>query len=122
MAYMNQEKKAVIAKRLKEVMPKHVKYSLRVKDHSAIVMTIRESKVDLLEGIDSDDGYARVNHYWLDREFGHNPEALEILKKANDALIYDNFNDSDIQTDYHSVGHYIEIHIGCYDRPFKVTK
>jgi phenolic acid decarboxylase len=44
MAYVNQEKKAKI---LKKVMPKGWKYSLAVRNHSTIVCTIKSAPVDL---------------------------------------------------------------------------
>ena len=46
MAYMNQQKKAVIAAALKTVVPKDWKYTLRVRNHMEIVMVIREAPVD----------------------------------------------------------------------------
>ena len=48
MAFMNQDKKAVIAAQLKAVMPAGWKYSLRVSDHSTLRLLIASAPVDLL--------------------------------------------------------------------------
>ena len=47
MAYMNQEKKKLIAQDLKEALKGvNIKYSLGVRHHSTIVMNIWESDID----------------------------------------------------------------------------
>ena len=48
MAYMNQEKKSKIAAALKGVVPDGWKYSLSVRNHSTIVMTITAAPFDLI--------------------------------------------------------------------------
>ena len=52
MAYMNQEKKKIIASALKEVMPKDWKYSLSVEHHSVIHLNIKSAPFDLTHGKD----------------------------------------------------------------------
>ena len=47
MAYMNQEKKARIAAALKTVIPPTWKWSLGVRNHSTITLTIASAPVDL---------------------------------------------------------------------------
>ena len=104
MAYMDQEKKAKISAGLKKIMPRDWKYSLAVKHHSSIVLTINAAPVDLIAlNLRSDENkgkYIQVNEYYLDREY------------AGDVLaVFDHFD----------VGHYIDIHVGRWDKPFVCT-
>ena len=125
MAYMNQEQKAKIASELKKVMPADWKYSLSVHHHSTIVLTISAAPVDLIaqmkmnleRGCNHKD-YVQVNHYHLDKQFAG--ELLETFRKIRQALNTDNYDRSDIQTDYFEVGHWVNINIGRWNKPFQV--
>lgn len=131
MAYVSKEKKAKIAAQLKQVMPKDWKYSLAVRHHSTIVCTIYSAPIDLIamahKNIDSNDGYSvqasergyyDVNQYYLDRHF--EGKILQTFREILRALNTDNHDRSDIMTDYHDVGHYVDLNLGRYDRPFVV--
>lgn len=145
MAYMSQDKKKEIAAELKKVVAKYsdlgVKYSLSVHNHSTIVMTIRSANVDFIENyieqmIADDRGeygdvderaawlrkerYTQVNHYYVDRHF--TGRVAEFLTEATRAMNTGNFDKSDWMTDYHHVGHYVEISIGRWSKPFVVTE
>ena len=129
MAYMNQEKKAKIREQLKKVVPKTWKYTLAVDNYSTIVMTIKSAPVDLIEEMNrcitqhtNNSGYrytsyADVNPYHADKQFD---KSLKIIQKILDALNTDNFNESDSQTDYFHVGHYVDLNIGRYNKPFVI--
>lgn len=122
MAYMNQEKKAKIAATLKQVMPKDWKYSLSVRNYSTIVMTIKSAPFDLVGMYNQNTQYKRdylslTLPYRLEENF-NNSAVVAILKNAFAALNIGNFNNSDSQTDYFHVGHYVDIKIGSYDSAF----
>jgi hypothetical protein len=129
MAYMNQEKKKKIAAELKKVVPADWKYSLRVQNHSTIIMTISAAPVDLIAETNSmvEDGKREwmakdnfsVNNYHPQNYFN---ESLPIIEKIIDALNTDNFDNSDPMTDYFHVGHYVDLQVGRWDKPFIVTK
>ena len=135
MAYMNQERKAKLAANLKKVVPKGWKYSLAVDNYSTIVMTISEAPVDILEAmyqfklknprhagrfepIEKRD-HASVNPYWLDTQF--EGVLLVTFKDILEALNDGNHNRSDIMSDYHDVGWYVNVNIGKWNKPFKVA-
>lgn len=124
MAYVNQEKKAKIAAALKPVVPAGWKYSLAVQNGSTIVMTIRQAPVDLIGALypdtplDQRPSYSSVNHYHIGNAFPNNPELAEVFKKIVGALNVDNYDNSDIQTDYFDVGHYVSLNVGRWDSPF----
>lgn len=128
MAYMNQQKKSEIAKLLKQELKKFdvkLKYSLSVKHHSAIVCTISESSVNFLNEYTPpktyrtvvDATYMQVNEFYIN-EFFKDGIAKEILITIKNCLNLNNFDKSDIQTDYFHVGHYTDINIGRWNKPF----
>jgi hypothetical protein len=131
MAYMNQEKKAAIAAELKKVMPQDWKYSLAVNNHSTIVCTIKSAPINLVDIYTatrcSEDvrasTLAKMNvdvnpYYWADHFEG---DLLETFTKIFAALNLNNHNRSDIMTDYFDVGHYVDLDLGRWNKPFVCT-
>lgn len=124
MAYVNQEKKAKIALALKSVIPTAWKTSLAVSNHSTITLTIISAPVDLIAVINETNkygqlvsGHFRINHHYLDNVF--KGELLATLEAIRDAMNTDNHDRSDIMTDYFDVGHYINIQVGRWNKPFQ---
>jgi hypothetical protein len=115
MAYMNQEKKAVIKAAMDKVLKaRGFKYSLRVSHHSSIACTIQSGPMDF--GTD----YEQVNLYWIDDHYS-GPVAA-ILKECRDALQAAGYYDhSDAQTDYFNTAYYMHLNIGAWDKPYKIT-
>jgi len=121
MAYMNQDKKAKIAAALKQVVPSGWKYSLAVRNHSTIVMTIAAAPVDLIGQLyDTDRTDIGVSSHWAHEHLKECAEK-EIILKVLECLNIDNFDKSDIQSDYFHVGHYVDLRIGVWNKPFIVT-
>lgn len=130
MAFMSQERKAGIAAELKRVIPKGWKYSLAVRHHSTIVLTIAAAPVDLLGMMKAAsakrvevDGhsdplagakYAQVNTYYPNRS----GIPADLLEPILEALNRGNHDRSDLQTDYFDVGWYAEVSVGSWNKPF----
>lgn len=131
MAYMNQQRKALIAADLKKVIPAGWKYSLAVEHHSTIVLTISEAPVDILEDVfqmvrleHQDNPFSRefqrptywgVNSYYIDRQFLlYRDQFKAIVAAMNEG----NHDRSDVMSDYFDVNWYIEIQIGRWNKPF----
>jgi len=132
MAYMNQEKKAIIASKLKPVFKKYgVKGSLKVNNHSTIVLTVKSGKIDFIKNYNSTVGsqpggfrngsaaekYLNINPYWYQEHFSGKSkefltEALAALKGA------DWYDESDAQIDYFNVAYYVDINIGKWKSPY----
>ena len=135
MAYMNQEKKAKIAEALKKVVPKEWKYSLAVRNHSTIVFTLRSAPHDILGHVQRvrdkfsnepktyqrlpEITYTRINEKYLDHQF--EGLLLRVFSQIADALNLNNHDNSDPMTDYFDVGHYVDLSIGQWDKPFTNT-
>jgi hypothetical protein len=118
MAYMNQEKKAVIAAAMKPVLKKYgLKGTLSVHNHSSISLNIKSGPIDF--GGDR----IQVNPYWLDDHYGDKPKALAALKEIKNALMaagyYDN---SDAMTDYFDTAYYYHINVGKWNKPYVIVK
>lgn len=115
MAYISQEKKKEIAANLKKIMPKGWKYSLRIDHYTSLVMTIKEAPVDLSNGKE----YIQVNPFYPEHSF--EGETLNIINNALACMNEGNHDNSDSMTDYFDVGWYVNINVGRWDKPFKVT-
>lgn len=122
MAHMNQEKKAKIAAALKQVVPAGWKYSLAVREHRTIVMTISAAPVDLINKLyDTDRRRAIVNEYSAKDQLKNCAEK-EVILQIIKCLNLNNFCHSDPMTDYFHVGHYVDLFIGTWAKPFVVTE
>lgn len=135
MAYVSKEDKVKIVAAVKAVLPKNWKATFAVNNGSTIVMTIKSTPLTLEEilGKEACDelndyhrfdgvlGYVDINHHRLDRDI-KDDFARSILEKVVDALNTDNYNNSDIMTDYFDVGHYIDLQFGSFDKPYLVKK
>ena len=128
MAYMSQEKKAKIAPAVKAILKKYkVKGSLSVRNHSSLVLTIKEGSVDFYGDYgttsearkDAEKFGIQVNPYWYQDHFvGKSKKFLaEIIPAMNSG----NHNNSDIQSDYFDVGWYIDVNIGKWNKPYIAT-
>lgn len=124
MAYVSKEQKAAIVAALKKVVPASWKYSVSVANHSTLVVTISAAPVDLLAEIARKtgrghivtSGNVEVNHYYPAEALG---ESLPVFERIISACNTGNYDNSDSQTDYFDVGHYVKIRIGRFDKPFE---
>ena len=124
MAYMNQEKKAIIAAKLKPVLKKYgVKGTLSVRNHMSIVLNVKSGKIDFFEDYgDREDATKfgiQVNSYWFQDHF--TGKSKEFLADAFDALKSAGYyNNSDAQIDYFDTAYYYDINIGKWNKPYSL--
>jgi hypothetical protein len=124
MAYMNQEKKKVIAAKLKPVLKKYgVKGSLSVRNHMSIVLNVKSGKIDFFSDYgDIEDAKKfgiQVNPYWFQDHF--TGKSKEFLAEAFDALkAAGYYNNSDAQIDYFDTAYYYDINIGKWNKPYSL--
>jgi len=126
MAYMNQDKKAVIAAKLKPVLKKYgVKGTLSVRNHSSIVLNVKSGAIDFFEDYgDREDARKfgiQVNPYWFQDHFVGKSKAF--LTEAFDALKGAGYyNNSNAMIDYFDTAYYYDINIGKWNKPYELTK
>lgn len=138
MAYMNQEKKAKIAARVKPILKKHgVKGTLSVRNHSSIVLTLKSGSIDFIANSNrvcgashyqtsrgfrpNTSGYCDVNPFWYQEHYDGDAkafldEAFAALKSA------DWYDRTDAQIDYFDTAYYVDVNIGKWNQPYEVTE
>jgi len=122
MAYMNQEKKKIIAAKLKPVLKKYgVKGTLSVRNHMSIVLNVKSGKIDFFEDYGDREDAAKfgiqVNPYWFQDHFtGKSKKFLEEAFAALKSAGY--YNNSDAQIDYFDTAYYYDINIGKWNKPY----
>lgn len=136
MAYMNQERKATISQKLKPILAKYgVKGSLSVRDHLAIVLTLKSGSIDFLENFIETDAarskilsnaqiarirenqYLDVNPYWFHEHF--TGIAKEFMNEAFAALKSAGWYDkSNAQVDYFDTAYYVDLRVGKWNKPY----
>lgn len=125
MAYMNQEKKARIAAKVKPILKKYgVKGSLSVHHYSKIILTIQSGKIDFFANqVDKDDKkfHKSVNPYWYKDHYDGVAKAFlsEVVPAMYSA---DYYNNSDVMTDYFDVAYYVSVDIGKWNKPYELVK
>ena len=141
MAYVSQELKAKLAPTIKAICKKYgVKASIAVRNHSTLVLNIKQGRIDFIENFIETDAngltgkkmgqdqidYIRknrsldVNPYWYKEHFSG--RALNFLKEVIPAMNNGNWDKSDIQSHYFNVGWYIDVNIGRWDKPYALEK
>jgi hypothetical protein len=135
MAYVSKDLKAKVAGLLKTEFPgtakdRGFKYSLAVRHHSTLVITISEGTIDFIgnfiettknmEGRDNSEipTYINVNTYNMNNWFSG--DVRDILTKIRNIMNTGNHDNSDIMTDYFDIGWYVDINIGKWDKPYKL--
>ena len=134
MAYMNQERKKMLAPGIKKVLKKYgLKATIGVNHYSGLKVNIWEGGIDFLnnwkrnqekaeEGKEVQN-YIQVNEFWVDENYtGIAQECLKELYLAmNGCQEIQNHDNSDIQTDYFDIGWYTYVNVGQWDKPYKLT-
>jgi len=133
MAYMNQERKAVIAEKVKPILTRYgVKGTLKT-DRYSITLTLKQGRLDFIGDLNSDrmrwdtskdelrkEYHLDVNPYWFQEHY--NGDSYFFLKEIMDALKAANWYDrSDAQTDYFDTAYYYNVNIGNWRKPYIVT-
>ena len=113
MAFYNQEMKKEVSPKIKKILNKHgLKGSLKIRNHSEIILTIRSGVIDFSEVIGERGNSFRPRHE------AKNAHAEAILKELHDCLNDGNYDNSDIYTDYFHVGWYVSVQVGAWDKPY----
>jgi hypothetical protein len=120
MAYMNQEKKAIINNLMKPILKKYkVKATLSVSHRSTVHLNIKSGAIDFPL---NEQGYTQVNPYYYEEHFASNQDAVAFLTEAHAALKGAGFyNRSDIQSDYFDIAYYYYVNIGQWNKPYQLN-
>jgi len=135
MAYINQERKAQIAAKVKPILKRYgIKGTLAVRNHMTLVLNIHNGVIDFIsnsnetcardpyqvaQGVQPSRDYVDVNPYHYDKHF--DGAAKQFLQEVMGALNDGNHDRSDIQTDHFDVGWYVDVNIGRWNKPYKLA-
>ena len=116
MAYVSQSMKKELAPAIKKVLKKYkVKASIAVRNHSTLVVNIKQGAVDF------GDAHYQVNTYWIEDNFADKPVAKNFLTELLDAMKGpEYFNNDDAMTDYFSRSHYTDINLGSWNSAYQL--
>jgi hypothetical protein len=113
--------KAKIAPKVKAILKKYkVKGSLSVRNHSSLVLTVKEGALDMYKDYgkteDAEKFGIQVNPYHFKDHFEGRTRAFlaEVIPALNDG----NWDKSDSQSDYFNVGWYVSVNIGKWNKPY----
>ena len=129
MAYMDQEQKKELAPGIKAVLKKYgVKASIAVRHYSTLVVNIRSSEIDFGNSLAPTParlrrpmqwtGHEQINTHWIENHW--TGKAQEFLLELKAAMSIGNHDRSDLQSDYHDVGWYVEINVGRWNKPYEL--
>lgn len=139
MAYMNQERKATIASKVKPILAKYrMKGTLSVRNHSTIVLKLTSGPIDFIGDLQPQRQFGYVNYelnkdemreryeldinpYWYHEHY--TGESLAFLNEIIPAMKAANWYDkSDAQIDYFNTAYYFDINVGTWQKPYILTK
>jgi hypothetical protein len=120
MAYISTEEVKVIREELKKNFPSRLGWKLSIvrRDYLSLSISIINAPIELRN--DQNNTYESVNQYWL--ESRENKESVPVLKKIFEIANKNNYDRSDVQSDYFDVGYYLNLSIGHFGKPFNPTE
>lgn len=122
MAYMNQERKKMLAPAIKSVLKKYkVKGTIAVNHHSTLVVNLKSGAVDFKKDYIGDNNHHyQINPYWYETHYNGNAKNfLTELIAAMKGDIW--FDKSDPMTDYFNTAYYIDVNVGAWNKEYEVT-
>lgn len=123
-----------IRQELKKQYPEH-KFSVRKENGIAITVALMEAPESPFANLETTTGYPHEGKYaqlnekhikqdqmgnWVSNGYYLTEQAAQMLEKVAEISNRDNWDNSDLMTDYFDVNYYLAVHIGKWDKPFTV--
>lgn len=141
MAYMNQERKKMLAPHIKRVLKKYGMKATLSTDAYSINVNIKSGKLDLIgealkagknNRIIAEYKYFQLNHYHLDQSavdetvLQFYKDLIQAVKGEDPLFLLENgkplhYDKSDPMTDYFNTAYYYHINVGKWNRPYEFT-
>lgn len=113
MAYISQALKKELATDIKAVLKKYnMRGTISISHHSKLVVTLRSGS--MFKELKN----TNINQYHIDSDERLNEKEKFFLNELHNAMMVGNYDNSDPQSDYFSVGWYTEIKIGNYEKDY----
>lgn len=107
---------------VKEAFPTY-KFSITTEYYSmgsSIHITLMEATEDVFVNPEAEK-YTQLNTFYLDKENGITELGREVMKMVDSFICSYRYSDTDAMIDYFDTNFYYNLHIGKWDRPFKVV-
>lgn len=99
-----------------------LKFSV-TRDRNSIVVSLMEANFNPFTDENRlKKGYEQLNHTYLQTENRINDRAKEVFQRIYEYMKSYNYDDSDAMIDYFNSNFYINLHIGKWDKPFKIVE
>ena len=110
------------------------KFSVTTRNHLTITVALMSAPESPFANLNTtcehthEGDYAQLNHYhithrdnnWISNGYYLTPKAAKMLKAVVEMSNRENWNNSDIQTDYFDVNYYFHLQVGKWNKPFIV--
>jgi len=93
------------------------RFSISRRHYSTVVINILSAPIELRD--DPEKWYDYVNCFYIENR--SNKIGANLLQLINDVANKNNWDKSDIQTDYFNVGFYFSLSIGSREKPFIIS-
>ena len=122
MAYASKELSKKVREQLKAEFPE-IKFSVRIEHHMALNVTIVKAPYNFMEHRAS----VQLGGFKLREDSNYQSDTanerfpfkhIDVLNRIIDIINCDNYDRSDIMTDYFDVGYYVHFNIGSWNKPF----
>ena len=119
MAYISATEVKRIREALKMAFP-DFKFGVRKQDGGLSVgVKIVSGPIDLSADCSHGNGYAQLNHYYLNDTV--NSEFFQAIHNiVKNAPVDKHYDESEPQTDYFHCAYYYHIHIGAWNKPYEI--
>lgn len=128
MGYVDAAKREKIKTALKQVIPAHWRYSVRVYNHSSVSLTVTQVDQAFMDGVTESEnvleefknfGVFKFNHHWPKTIC--TGASLALMERIVEAMNTDNYREDSEHPDTTHVGHYVDIYFGrSQEQPLKV--
>ena len=123
MAYITTEEVKAVRAKLKKTFPA-VKFSVTGGNSSSLNVAILESPIEI--DFKTEFGIKRrntgINHYYINDHYEEsNPSLCRLLNGVYEIMSENHWDKSDVMTDYFHCAYYMNLEVGKWNKPYKVT-
>ena len=97
-----------------------IKLSMVTDHYNSITVSMMVAPEEVL--VCREDGYAQINHYYIETSPFLTDYGKTICKGINEIIEVEHWDKSDIMTDYFHCAFYYNIHVGKWNKPFSIKE
>lgn len=118
MPYITSERVAAIRKQIKKEFPS-IKFSITREHYSTVKVAILAAPINLQGTDEHSRNYYSVNEFYIHEHYANEPEKLSLFTRLT-AIMREGMSTGHEDGDYGYVpGHYIDLKVGEWNKPFQ---